>query len=88
VNGLAALEKEDEPTLILLTDAVNLSAADYHDLCQQSLAQCNKLGDRFCIFDVKDKSSANDHGVRTSATTRAPTISSTAQHTFRISALP
>jgi len=64
VGGLAALEKEDEPTLILLTDAVNLSATDYHDLCQQSLAQCNKLGNRFCIFDVKDKPGATDHGIQ------------------------
>jgi phage tail sheath protein FI len=50
--GLAELEKEDEPTLILLTDAVNLPAADYYDLCQQALAQCNKLGDRFAILDI------------------------------------
>ncbi|MFN8459685.1 MAG: hypothetical protein U0401_34405 [Anaerolineae bacterium] len=50
--GLAELEKEDEPTLILMTDAVNLLAADYYDLCQQALAQCNKLGDRFAILDV------------------------------------
>ncbi len=50
--GLAELEKEDEPTLIVLTDAVNLSAPDYYDLCQQVLAQCNKLGDRFGIFDL------------------------------------
>ncbi len=64
VNGLAALEKEDEPTLILLTDAVNLSAADYYDLCQQALAQSNKLGDRFCIFDVKDKPAVPDRGVQ------------------------
>ena len=64
VGGLAALEKEDEPTLILLTDAVNLSAADYYDLCQQSLAQCNKLGNRFCVFDVKDKPAATDRGVQ------------------------
>lgn len=52
--GLAELEKEDEPTLILLTDAVNLDSADYYDLCQQALAQCNKLGDRFTILDVLD----------------------------------
>lgn len=64
VGGLAALEKEDEPTLILLTDAVNLSAADYYDLCQQALAQCNKLGNRFCIFDVKDKPTATDRGIQ------------------------
>ena len=50
--GLAALEKEDEPTLIVLTDAVNLPSADYYDLCQQALAQCNKLRDRFAVLDV------------------------------------
>lgn len=52
--GLAEIEKEDEPTLIVLTDGVLLSSADYLDLCQQSLAQCNKLGDRFAILDVPD----------------------------------
>ncbi|WP_293067466.1 hypothetical protein, partial [Moorena sp. SIO4A5] len=55
--GLSALEKEDEPTLIMLTDAANLSTeTDYYDLCGQALMQCNKLKDRFAIFDVmKDK---------------------------------
>ena len=53
VEGLSALEKEDEPTLILLTDAVNLATeADYYDLCTKALVQCNKLKDRFAIFDV------------------------------------
>ncbi len=50
--GLAELEKEDEPTLIVLADAVQLAAADYYDLCQQALAQAAKLGDRFAILDV------------------------------------
>jgi uncharacterized protein len=50
--GLAALEKEDEPTLILLTDAVGLDSANYYVLCQDALAQCKKLGDRFAILDV------------------------------------
>ncbi len=50
--GLALLEKEDEPTLIVLTDAINLLTDDYYSVCQQSLAQCNKLGDRFAILDV------------------------------------
>jgi phage tail sheath protein FI len=50
--GLTALEKEDEPTLIVLTDAVNLTAADYYTVAQQALAQCDKLGDRFAILDV------------------------------------
>ena len=53
LEGLAALRKEDEPTLILLTDAVNLpSNIDYYDLCQSALRQCNDLKDRFAIFDV------------------------------------
>lgn len=50
--GLKELEKEDEPTIILLTDAVNLNTPDYYSLCQDVLAQCNKLGDRFGVFDV------------------------------------
>jgi uncharacterized protein len=54
-NGLEALEREDEPTLILLTEAVNLASVDYYDLCQQALTQCQKLGDRFAILDVLDK---------------------------------
>ena len=53
IAGLSALEQEDEPTLILLTDAVNLTdEVDYYDLCQKALAQCNKLKERFAIFDV------------------------------------
>lgn len=50
--GLAALAKEDEPTLILLTDAIGLSAKDYYGLCRQALRQCYTLGDRFTIVDV------------------------------------
>jgi len=53
-TGLKLLEKEDEPTLILLTDAVNLASADYYALCQASLSQSAKLGDRFAILDVLD----------------------------------
>ena len=50
--GLEALRQEDEPTLILLTDAVHLASADYHSLCQAALKQCADLGDRFAILDV------------------------------------
>ncbi len=59
-SGLAALEKEDEPTLILLTDAVNLAPAEYYDLAQQALAQCKKLGDRFVILDILDGKGVDD----------------------------
>ncbi len=54
-DGLNALAKEDEPTLILLTDAVNFSDSnDYYGLCGEALAQCEKLGNRFAILDVLD----------------------------------
>lgn len=52
LKGLTLLEKEDEPTLIVLADAVRLAAADYFEVCQAALAQCNKLMDRFLILDV------------------------------------
>lgn len=60
LSGLALLEKEDEPTLIVLLDAVKLSKAvpnsdpttDYFDVAQQALSQSNKLGDRFVILDL------------------------------------
>lgn len=51
-KGLTALEKEDEPTLIVLSEATTLNSQEYHDLCQDALNQCDKLKDRFCIFDV------------------------------------
>lgn len=52
-DGLAALEREDEPTLLVLTDAACLlSPTDYYALCGEALAQCRALGDRFTILDV------------------------------------
>ena len=54
-TGLALAEQEDEPTLIVFPDALNLSAEDYHAVCEQALAQCKKLGDRFAILDLPNK---------------------------------
>ncbi len=51
-KGLDALEKEDEPTLIVAPDALGLSNTDYYALCQDILSQCANLGDRFAILDV------------------------------------
>lgn len=67
-DALGLIEKEDEPTLIVLTDAVTLAAADYHELCAAALAQCEKLGDRFAILDVQggDVAAFRD-GIGTSA---------------------
>lgn len=50
--GITKLEEFDEPTLVVLPDAVNLPVADYYASCVQVLNQCNDLKDRFGIFDV------------------------------------
>ncbi len=60
-QGINALAKEDEPTLIVLTDAACLlSAADYYSLCSEAMGQCKALGDRFTILDVAPSPPKND----------------------------
>jgi uncharacterized protein len=51
-DGLNVVSLEDEPTLLVIPDAVNLTASDYQTLTQAVLLQCNTLKDRFGIFDV------------------------------------
>ncbi|HRD83026.1 MAG TPA: phage tail sheath C-terminal domain-containing protein [Saprospiraceae bacterium] len=50
--ALVHLEIEDEPTIILAPDAVSDEAGLYN-FQQAALAQCNKLMDRVCIFDLR-----------------------------------
>src|SRR5690606_6044649 len=52
-RGLAAIEREDEPTLIVMPEAVLLGQPDYNGVNQQALALCAKLADRFAILDVR-----------------------------------
>ncbi len=59
-NGLTKLESYDEPTLIVMPGAVALSATDHHDLCQQALSHCKKMGDRFALLDVEDVAAVAD----------------------------
>lgn len=58
-NGVKALAKYDEPTMIVFPDAVNLSISNYNTLIQEALNQCNKLKDRFVIMDVLGGDSAS-----------------------------
>jgi phage tail sheath protein FI len=51
-DGLNVLALEDEPTLIVIPEAVKLTQTDYSALAQTVLLQCNKLRDRFAIFDI------------------------------------
>jgi phage tail sheath protein FI len=52
LTALNLLALEDEPTLIVLTDAVLLQSADYFEVAQAALSQCGRLQDRFTILDV------------------------------------
>lgn len=52
VKGLEKVKLEDEPTLLVVPEAIKLSAADYAIFAQEMLAQCRQLGDRFAILDV------------------------------------
>src|SRR3954468_10684991 len=53
-DGLDAVANEDEPTLLVIPEAVNLTAADFGALSADMLKQCADLGDRFAILDVRD----------------------------------
>lgn len=53
VAGLNALRKEDEPTLLVIPEAVLLSSTELAEVQQKMLAQCEELQDRFAILDVK-----------------------------------
>jgi phage tail sheath protein FI len=70
-DGLNALATEDEPTLIVVPEAANLSAASYGDLVKAVLAQCGKLGDRFGIFDLYKGSFGQDLDPEADGTTIA-----------------
>lgn len=59
-DALKNLQKEDEPTIIVLTDAVNLDAKNYYNLCTLALKQCGELGDRFLVADVIEKGTVTE----------------------------
>jgi uncharacterized protein len=52
INALDEVAKLDEPTLLVIPDAVNLSVIDYQTIVRSELNQCLTLGDRFAIFDL------------------------------------
>jgi len=58
-DGLDKIALFDEPTLIVIPEAVKMPtaagvAADYQTLVQAVLKQCDDLRDRFAIFDIYD----------------------------------
>jgi len=58
LDGIFALEEEDEPTLLLVPEAVWLGPANRKSIHDQLLGQCAKLQDRFAIMDVLTNPSA------------------------------
>ena len=52
--ALDIVAKEDEPTLIVLSEACSLGEAAYYELCAEALRQCGTLMDRFCLIDILD----------------------------------
>lgn len=52
--GLTAVAAEDEPTLLVIPEAVRLGYAQYAQLTSAMLLQCFTLGDRFAILDAFD----------------------------------
>lgn len=52
-DGIDALKEEDEPTILLVPEAVQLSSTTNRKTINDALlAQCNKLQDRFAIMDA------------------------------------
>jgi uncharacterized protein len=54
MGGIAELEKYDEPTIIVVPDAVSLAEAQFYALQQAAIAQCAKLQDRVAVLDLRE----------------------------------
>ncbi|WP_299763437.1 phage tail sheath C-terminal domain-containing protein [uncultured Dokdonia sp.] len=67
-EGLAAVAKEDEPTLLVFPDAVSLSESDAHSVYNSALDQCTLLQDRFVIMDTVADNQASVDSFRTGVT--------------------
>lgn len=52
IQCFEVLQKEDEPTLIVIPDAVLLPESDFNSVMVASLKQCSDLQDRFAILDI------------------------------------
>jgi uncharacterized protein len=60
-GGLASLLKEQEPTMIVIPDAVALGD-DCYEIYKQVLAQCAKMQNRIALMDLYDGYNSRDDG--------------------------
>jgi len=70
--GLTAVAAEDEPTLLLIPEAVKLTYAEYGALAVAMLLQCYTLQDRFAILDVYDGNKPLSATIAVTATQNEP----------------
>lgn len=61
IRGLDSLNRNDEVTLLLFPDAVNLPGTDLYEVQRTALKQAAELGDRFCILDLKMALTRDEH---------------------------
>ncbi len=52
-NGIKAVAKVDEPTILLFPDAATLGADDLAAVQQEALKQCGELKDRVAVLDLR-----------------------------------
>jgi phage tail sheath protein FI len=60
-GGMRALEKEDEPTILVAPDSVSLSFNDAGNLHKDMIDQCGRLLDRFAVLDMTEGYRAPGH---------------------------
>jgi phage tail sheath protein FI len=53
-TGLAAVRKEDEPTMLVFPEGQNMTEINYYAIQAEALDQCGALQDRFSIMDIYD----------------------------------
>jgi uncharacterized protein len=63
--GLKAVAMEDEPTILLMPDAVSIAGGPYN-LQQKALAQCARLMDRVAVFDLLSATTNTDFDTQVS----------------------
>lgn len=59
LDGLSKLSEVEDVSLIVIPEAIKLSAQDYSFLVQAALRQCHSLDNRFAIFDFYNGDQGN-----------------------------
>jgi phage tail sheath protein FI len=60
--GLQNLESYDEPTLVVIPEAVKLQKDDYGAICQAALTHAARMADRFVLLDAQSNPSSPLNG--------------------------